>query len=85
MIHIKHGTANAEVELQLPGGECIVRTLTSDRVLTLRLRVGGAAFALVSPASVIVTRDRTDGLSFPRAINLPDQSSSCARVWRIPT
>ena len=61
MIHIKHGTTNAEVELQLPGGECIVCMLSSDRVLTLRLRVGGAAFALVSAASVIVTRDRTDG------------------------
>jgi molybdate transport system regulatory protein len=35
--------------------------VSSDRAITLRLQLGGVAFALISPTSVIVTTDRTDG------------------------
>jgi molybdate transport system regulatory protein len=61
LIHIRWGTALCEVELQLTGGERIVCMVSSDRAITLRLQLGGVAFALISPTSVIVTPDRTDG------------------------
>lgn len=58
--HIRQGTNSDEVELQLAGGERIVCMVTSDRALTLKLRAGGTAFALVSASSVILTIGRTD-------------------------
>jgi molybdate transport system regulatory protein len=61
LTHIRWGTALCEVELQLTGGERIVCMVSSDRAITLRLQLGGVAFALISPTSVIVTTDRTDG------------------------
>lgn len=60
IIHIRQGTNFDEVELQLCGGERIVCMLTSERALTLKLRAGGTAFALVNASSVILTTGRTD-------------------------
>jgi molybdate transport system regulatory protein len=55
--------ANDEIELTLAGGERIVTPITSDRCLTMRLKAGMEAFALVRASSVILTTDSTDGFS----------------------
>lgn len=64
MVRIRREAATEEIELQLNGGERIVCLVTSNRALSLRLRVGGGACALVSPSSVIVMVEGADTLRF---------------------
>ena len=64
IIRIGQTAASADVELQLPGGERIVCVVTSNRALTLRLKPGGAAHALVSAASIILTTECENAFRF---------------------
>jgi len=51
---IKHGPVNAEVDIELIGGEKIAATVTNDSVETLGLRKGQAATAVFKASAVIL-------------------------------
>lgn len=54
---IKQGPVNAEVVLQMKGGEEIVAVVTAESVKSLGLSTGGEAFALVKAPHVILLRE----------------------------
>lgn len=64
MTHIIRGGANDEIRLQLTGGECLTCLVTSERSLTLDLRVGAAAYALVNPTSIMLLAELPDAFKF---------------------
>jgi len=51
---IKHGPVNAEVDIELTGGEKIAATVTNDSVETLGLRKGQAATAVFKASAVLL-------------------------------
>ncbi|GLQ98456.1 TOBE domain-containing protein [Dyella mobilis] len=54
VVAIRKGVINDTVELELPGGERVVATLTSESTLDLGLEVGTEAIALIKASSVLV-------------------------------
>lgn len=54
---IRDGAVNDEVELETPGGQRLVASITHESREHLGLEVGGEAFALVKSSSVIVMTD----------------------------
>jgi len=48
------GAVNDEVQLQLPGGQTLVATITHESSEALRLAPGGTAFALVQAGAVLL-------------------------------
>jgi molybdate transport system regulatory protein len=51
---IRKGVVNDTVELELPGGERVVATLTSESTQDLGLEVGSEAIALIKASSVLL-------------------------------
>ncbi len=51
---VKPGTVNAEVDIELKGGEKIAATVTNDSVETLGLRKGQSATAVFKAGAVIL-------------------------------
>jgi molybdate transport system regulatory protein len=54
VVAIRKGVVNDTVELELPGGERVVATLTSESTHDLGLEIGTAAIALIKASSVLV-------------------------------
>ncbi|RDS80688.1 TOBE domain-containing protein [Dyella psychrodurans] len=54
VVAIHKGAVNDTVELELPGGERVVATLTSESTQDLGLEVGTEAIALIKASSVLV-------------------------------
>ena len=54
VVAIHKGVVNDTVELELPGGERVVATLTSESTQDLGLEVGTEAIALIKASSVLV-------------------------------
>lgn len=51
---VKHGAVNAEVDIELTGGERVAATVTNDSVETLGLRKGEPATAVFKAGAVIL-------------------------------
>ncbi|MFA5984605.1 MAG: TOBE domain-containing protein [Methylococcaceae bacterium] len=54
VVHVNMGAVNAEVDIELKGGEKIAATVTLDSVETLGLRKGQAATAVFKAGAVIL-------------------------------
>jgi len=54
---ITMGAVNAEVEIELAGGQTIVSIITINSVKRLDLKVGKEAYAMVKASSVMVAVD----------------------------
>jgi len=57
VVKIVPGAVNAEVTLQLPGGEQIVSIITNGSVESLGLKVGRDAYAVIKASSVMIAVD----------------------------
>ena len=57
VLKIVPGAVNAEVTVQLPGGEQIVSIITSDSVSSLELQVGKTAYAVIKASNVMIAVD----------------------------
>ncbi|MGA2503009.1 MAG: molybdopterin-binding protein [Anaerolineales bacterium] len=51
------GAVNSEVTLQLPGGEQVVSIITNASVVSLGLKIGKDAYAVIKASSVMVAID----------------------------
>src|ERR1700682_3606580 len=58
--YVREGAVNAEVELELTGGQKIVAVITKDSAARLGLHSGKPAFALVKASSVILSIESKD-------------------------
>lgn len=54
VVEVKSGPVNAEVDLELPGGEKLAATVTNESVVALGLRKGQSATAIFKAGSVIL-------------------------------
>jgi molybdopterin-binding protein len=54
---IVKGAINAEVTIQLPGGEQIVSIITNASVVSLGLKKGKEAYAVIKASSVMIATD----------------------------
>jgi molybdopterin-binding protein len=57
VVKIVPGAVNAEVILQLPGGEQIVSIITMASVTSLGLKEGGEAYAVIKASNVMIAVD----------------------------
>ena len=57
VIRLVPGAVNAEVTLQLTGGEQVVAIITNASVASLGLEVGKSAYAVIKASSVMVAVD----------------------------
>jgi molybdopterin-binding protein len=57
VVKIVHGAVNAEVTLQLTGGEQIVSIITNASVESLGLKEGREAYAVIKASSVMIAVD----------------------------
>jgi molybdopterin-binding protein len=57
IIKIVRGAVNAEVTLELPGGNRIVSIITISSVDSLKLKEGAEAYAVVKASSVMIAVD----------------------------
>ena len=57
VVKIVRGAVNAEVTLQLPGGELIVSIITNGSVDSLGLKEGKEAYAVIKASSVMIAVD----------------------------
>lgn len=57
VVKIVPGVVNAEVTIQLPGGEQIVSIITMASVTSLGLKEGGEAYAVIKASSVMIAVD----------------------------
>lgn len=57
VVKIVRGAVNAEVAIQLPGGEQIVSIITMTSVESLGLKEGGEAYAVIKASSVMIAID----------------------------
>ncbi len=51
------GAVNSEVTLQLPGGEQVVSIITNASVVSLGLKIGKDAYAVIKASNVMVAID----------------------------
>ena len=72
VVAIHKGVVNDTVELELPGGERVVATLTSESTQDLGLEVGTEAIALIKASSVLVVFP-TMAYACRRATNLRER------------
>jgi molybdate transport system regulatory protein len=54
IIEIKHGAVNAEVDIELKGGEKVAATVTNDSVEALRLQKGQSVTAVFKASAVFL-------------------------------
>jgi len=57
IVQMKRGAVNAEVIIQLPGGEQIVSIITMASVKSLGLKKGGEAYAVIKASNVMIAVD----------------------------
>ncbi|HEX7540927.1 MAG TPA: molybdopterin-binding protein [Anaerolineales bacterium] len=57
VVKIVRGAVNAEVTIQLPGGEQVVSIITIGSVESLGLKEGKEAYAVVKASSVMIAVD----------------------------
>jgi molybdopterin-binding protein len=57
IIKIVRGAVNAEVTLQLPGGDMLVSVITLASVETLELKEGSQAYAVIKASNVMLAVD----------------------------
>jgi molybdopterin-binding protein len=57
VVRIVPGAVNAEVTIQLPGGEQVVSIITNTSVESLGLKEGKQAYAVIKASSVMVAVD----------------------------
>jgi len=57
VVKITPGAVNAEVTIQLPGGEQIVSIITVASVESLGLKEGGEAYAVIKASNVMIAVD----------------------------
>ena len=57
VVKIVPGAVNAEVTIQLPGEEQIVAIITNGAVVSLGLKEGKQAYAIIKASSVMVAVD----------------------------
>ena len=57
VIKVVKGAVNAEVTIQLPGGEQIVSIITNTSVSSLGLKKGLEAYAVIKASSVMIAVD----------------------------
>ncbi len=51
---VREGAVNAEVDIELPGGDTVVAIITMESCRRLALRAGQAATAMIKASSVII-------------------------------
>jgi molybdate transport system regulatory protein len=54
VVEVKHGPVNAEVDIELKGGEKLAATVTNDSVEALGLRKGQSATAVFKASAVLL-------------------------------
>jgi molybdopterin-binding protein len=57
VVKVVRGAVNAEVVIQLPGGEQIVSVITIASVEALGLKEGGEAYAVIKASNVMIAVD----------------------------
>lgn len=57
VVKIVRGAVNAEVTVQLPGGEQIVSIITMTSIDSLGLKEGGEAYAVIKASNVMIAVD----------------------------
>jgi molybdopterin-binding protein len=57
VVKIVRGAVNAEVTIQLPGGEQVVSIITNASVESLGLKEGKEAYAVIKASSVMIAVD----------------------------
>jgi len=57
VVKIVGGAVNSEVTIQLPSGENIISIITNGSVLSLGLKKGKEAYAVIKASSVMVAVD----------------------------
>ena len=57
VVRIVRGAVNAEIAIQLPGGDLIVSVITLTSVDSLGLKEGMEAFAVIKASNVMVAVD----------------------------
>jgi molybdopterin-binding protein len=57
VVKITRGAVNAEVTIQLPGGEQIVSIITITSVESLGLKEGSEAYAVIKASNVMIAVD----------------------------
>ena len=57
ILQIKSGAVNAEVTIQLSGGEQLVSIITMASVKSLGLKKGGEAYAVIKASNVMIAVD----------------------------
>ena len=57
VIKVVRGAVNAEVTVQLPGGELIVSIITNGSVDSLGLKDGKEAYAVIKASNVMIAVD----------------------------
>jgi molybdopterin-binding protein len=57
VVKIVHGAVNAEVTIQLAGGEQIISIITNASVESLGLKKGKEAYAVIKASSVMIAVD----------------------------
>jgi len=57
IIKIVRGAVNAEVTLELPGGDQVVSIITISSVDSLKLKEGAEAYAVIKASSVMIAVD----------------------------
>jgi molybdopterin-binding protein len=57
VVKIVRGAVNAEITLQLPGGDHIVSIITLASVDSLGLKEGGEAYAVIKASNVMLAVD----------------------------
>jgi molybdopterin-binding protein len=57
VVSVQRGAVNAEVILQLPGGEQIVSIITNTSVDSLELKEGKPAYAVIKASNVMLAVD----------------------------
>ena len=54
---VTHGAVNAEVIIELPGGQQVVSVITKDSATRLGLAVGKEAYAVIKASDVMLAVD----------------------------
>ncbi len=57
VLKVTKGAVNSEITLELPGGEKIVSIITNTSAESLKLKVGGEAYAIIKASNVMIGVD----------------------------
>ncbi|MEQ8201957.1 MAG: TOBE domain-containing protein [Syntrophomonadaceae bacterium] len=57
IVSLKPGTVNAEIVIELPGGNQVVSMITKDSAINLDLSVGKEVYAVIKASNVMIAVD----------------------------